>query len=405
MASQHLKAVIEGVSRGIGSRSLKLLVAPRRIAAVGPVLCGLLFLLFAGAPPTPASAQASGDQKPVPVLAYYYIWFDPGSWDRAKIDYPLLGHYSSDDRVVMLKQVRMAKQAGIDGFIVSWKSTDVLNRRLEQLIQIADAEDFKLAIIYQGLDFERDPQPADRIATDLDYFIEHYAGDKAFDMFARPMVIWSGTWEYSPEAVAQVASPRRNRLLILASERSEDAYQRLAGTVDGDAYYWSSVDPQTFPGYQEKLNAMGKAAHARGGYWIAPAAPGFDARLIGGARTVDRKDGATLHQEMAAAARSGPDAIGLISWNEFTENSYIEPSVTYGARYVDVLSSILKGQSMTDILPPEGDFDPSEAASTEVRPNTLIILGSLGGVVLLSFGVIVRRSLRRKHLRTGPGQT
>src|SRR5437868_9901085 len=24
----------------------------------------------------------------IPVLAYYYIWFDPQSWDRAKKDYP-----------------------------------------------------------------------------------------------------------------------------------------------------------------------------------------------------------------------------------------------------------------------------------------------------------------------------
>jgi len=56
----------------------------------------------------------------------------------------LLGWYSSDDRAVMLQQVQWAKSAGIDGFIVSWKSTDVLNRRLEQLIEVAEQENFKL---------------------------------------------------------------------------------------------------------------------------------------------------------------------------------------------------------------------------------------------------------------------
>ena len=40
-------------------------------------------------------------QQPIPLLAYYYIWFDPGSWNRAKVDYPLLGRYSSDDKKVM----------------------------------------------------------------------------------------------------------------------------------------------------------------------------------------------------------------------------------------------------------------------------------------------------------------
>ena len=50
--------------------------------------------------------------SPIPVLAYYYIWFNPTSWKRAKIDYPLLGRYSSDDEVVMAEHVRMAQEAG-----------------------------------------------------------------------------------------------------------------------------------------------------------------------------------------------------------------------------------------------------------------------------------------------------
>ena len=50
----------------------------------------------------------------------------------------------------------------------------------------------------------------------------------------------------------------------------------------------------SFPGYPEKLAAMGEAVHANDGLWIAPAAPGFDARLIGGTTVVDRKDGETL---------------------------------------------------------------------------------------------------------------
>ena len=53
------------------------------------------------------------------MLAYYYQWFSKKSWDRAKVDYPLAGRYSSDDVSVMQKQIEQAKSAGIDGFIVS----------------------------------------------------------------------------------------------------------------------------------------------------------------------------------------------------------------------------------------------------------------------------------------------
>ena len=116
---------------------------------------------------TPAARAA---ERPDSLFAYYYIWFNGSSWERAKTDYPLLGRYSSDDRGVMRQHVRWAKRAGIDGFIVSWKSTPVLNRRLERLAEVAAAERFKLLVIYQGLDFYREPLPAARVGHDLDLF-------------------------------------------------------------------------------------------------------------------------------------------------------------------------------------------------------------------------------------------
>jgi hypothetical protein len=274
----------------------------------------------------------------VPLLAYYYIWFDPQSWDRAKTDYPLLGRYSSDDADVMRQHIQWAKSAGIDGFIVSWKSTEKLNRRLEQLVRIAEGEDFKLAIIYEGLDFDRNPLPAEQVDADLSYFVQHYAESTVFNLFQKPLVIWSGTWKYSLEEIKNVTETKRNDLLILASEKNVEGYQRLSEFVDGDAYYWSSVNPDSHSSYLDKLTAMGKAIHQNGGVWIAPAAPGFDARLVGGTSVVERKAGETLKTELSTALQSMPDALGLISWNEFSENSHIEPSQAHGNLYLRVLA-------------------------------------------------------------------
>jgi hypothetical protein len=279
----------------------------------------------------------------VPVLAYYYIWFTPNSWARAKRDLPSLGRYSSDDTEVMRQHIRWAKSAGINGFLVSWKNTPSLTSRLHRLVSVANSEQFKLSIIYQGLDFDRQPLPVDQIAADLDFFINNFAADPAFSMFSKPLVIWSGTWKFSPDAIAGVTANRRAQLLILASERNENEYMRLANLVDGDAYYWSSIDPDVDRGFGDKLARMAQRIHQQAGMWIAPAAPGFDARLIGGTRNVDRKDGETLRTELAAAASASPDAIGLISWNEFSENSHIEPSQGFGTRYLDVLASLLGG--------------------------------------------------------------
>jgi hypothetical protein len=349
-----------------------------------------LVLVIAGLT-LPACSPVRGDSSgsvsnPIPVLAYYYIWFDTQSWSRAKTDYPLLGRYSSSNIDVMRQHVQWAKETGISGFIVSWKSTDKLNERLEKLIQVANEENFKLAIIYQGLDFQRDPLPVEQIDADLSYFVEHYSEEQAFYLYEKPLVVWSGTWEFSREEVENVVVGKREHILILASEKNVDGYTRLAGLVDGDAYYWSSVNPDTFPGYLEKLTAMSEAIHGDGGLWIAPAAAGFDARLVGGTTVVDRKDGETLRIQYNTAIQSSPDAIGLISWNEFSENSHIEPSENYGDRYLKVLARIQDAPA-----PVVKNFDSSEPGDTVIPGDTSgpnPVLTALGSDRLLAFGVL-----------------
>jgi hypothetical protein len=197
------------------------------------------------------------------------------------------------------------------------------------------------------------------------------------------MMIWSGTWKFSTEDIALVTQPRRDRLLILASERNPEEYGRLAGHVDGDAYYWSAVDPVTDPGYQGKLNEMSEAIHAGNGLWLAPAAPGFDARLVGGERVIERRDGETLRREMDAVVTSSPDAIGLISWNEFSENTHIEPSENHGARYLEVLADILGGTA-----PAGGDIDSSEPGEATRTNHALPLLGAMAALLVGGLAVI-----------------
>ncbi len=350
-------------------------------------LCVMLMLVFAS---PRAEANTPLPAQPVPVLAYYYIWYTPGSWDRAKIDLPTLGPYSSDDADVMRQHIEWAKQAGITGFIVSWKNTYVLSRRLDTLVRVAHEENFKLAIVYEGLDFERKPLPVSQIADDFDYFIAQWGTDEVFHIYERPLIIWSGTWEFSADRVQFVTAGRRDRLLILASERNATDYNRLAAFVDGDAYYWSSVNPATFPGYADKLNSISAAVHQNNGLWIAPAAPGFDARSIGGTSVVDRDHGNTLRTEFNAASRSISDAIGLISWNEFSENSYVEPSKNFGMTYLSEITDLLNTAG-----PAVPNFDSDAPIGPTANPRESFSPLVLFGAVLLTAMMLVSiRSIR-----------
>ncbi len=325
---------------------------------------------------------------PIPMMAYYYIWFDTNSWRRAKSDYPLLGRYSSDDRAVMEQHVKWAKEAGLEGFIVSWKSTYTLDRRLETLMDVAAKENFKLWIIYQGLDFDRNPLPLDRISNDLAFFLKRYASHPAFDMYDLPVVIWSGTWMFSDQEIRDVADVYDDWLYLLATERSVKDYARLADFVDGNAYYWSSVNPDTHPNYEGKLTAMGEAVHARGGLWVAPVAPGFDARMIGGSSLVERRGSKTLQRELSTAFASSPDVIGLISWNEFSENTHVEPSENYSTTALDLLA-----QRHITVTPQILDFDSSAPGTTQ-RNNFygVYTLGGFAAFIVASLAFIILRT-------------
>lgn len=332
----------------------------------------------------PAGAGGPGGADPL-VLAHYYIWFTPGSWARAKTDLPLNGTYSSDDAEIMRQQVRQAKRVGIDGFIVSWKHTDALTPRLAALTRIAAQEHFKLALTYQGLDFNRVPLPVEQITADLSWFSGTYGNDPVFDIFGKPLVVLTGTPALTPEEVAAIAAPTRGRLLLLASEKNSDGYERIASFVDGNLYYWSSVDPGTYQAYDEKLAGLGSVVHAHGGLWIAPAAPGFDARLVGGSSVVERRGGQTLRREWAAAAASDPDAIGLISWNEFSENTHVEPSRNFGYEYLQVVADLAGAP------PLPGDLDSSEPSAAGSPLRSVLSLGGLAAVFILSLVTLMRR--------------
>lgn len=342
---------------------------------------------IAGVAALPSGASAAPPQ-PTPLLAYYYQWFNASSWNRAKIAYPLLGRYASGERSVMRQHIQWAKQVGIDGFIVSWKSTPTNDRRLRELARIARRQHFHLTIIYQGLDFQRQPLRVGRIRSDLEMFARRFAPDPVFHVLGRPLVIWSGTWRFSRAQVRSVTDRVRPQLTVLASEKDVTGYERLAGVVDGDAYYWSSADALTTPGYARKLRDMGRAVHRHHGLWIVPAAGGFDARLIGGTRVVPRRGGATLRRALDVASTAAPDAIGIISWNEFTENTYIEPSDRYGFQALRVVADVEHAHP-----PTVGDLDSSSSPATGASYG-LPLLGGFAAVLLGGASLMGRRHRR-----------
>jgi hypothetical protein len=187
-----------------------------------------------------------------------------------------------------------------------------------------------------------------------------------------------------------------NRAYLLAASHSVSGYERVAEIVDGEAYYWSSADPSS-ASTTAKLNAFGQAVHAHRGLWFAPAASGYDGRSLGGTRVIGRDNGRTLVKSLDNAFASSPNAVAVISWNEWSENTYIEPGKKYGDRELLALKAYrpASGQS---IPPPLTGADSSQGDSSSgwTGARAALTLGSLTVVMVLALLLRPLRSRRRK---------
>jgi hypothetical protein len=380
--------------------------SPRRagIAVLMAVLFACAPSATAGVAGQPSTAAATNH---VPVYAYFYQWFERSSWDRAKQDFPLAGHYSSDDPHVLRRQIEQARWAGIDGFLTSWKSTDALNRRLRLLLRMAALTHFDVGVVYEALDFYRHPLPIATVLSDLTYLADTWVGSM-HSAFGRPVIIWTGTNEYSRADIAAVHRMLAGRAYLLAASKNVADYQRIAGLVDGEAYYWSSANPRS-SGTSVKLREMAAAVHAHHEIWICPAAPGFDGRPLGHTRVIDRANGSTFAHSLDVARQSSPSAIGVISWNEWSENTYIEPGRRYGRRELDVLHAYTSSRDTVTHVPASATSSRDGSSWTGLRAGgILVLLTSVGITVLVAVGrrpLVSRKRGRRSHSRTARRDT
>jgi hypothetical protein len=335
---------------------------------------------------------ASATPLKAPVYAYYYLWWSKNHWvDMLGPNYPVnapvlplpaaldangcnptslyAGNqltdvpavlYSQDDPGFIEKDVRQAAAAGLAGFAVNWagtgqsaqKPTDIVySRRLQAMVDAvhkvnAEGIPFKLWLSYKA---SARVLSTSWILGDLSYFVSQYGNDSAFDRSAsaKPTVIWQGSRKYTASVLQSVNTKFRSSVRIIGDEKTWSAAR--SAYLDGDAYYWSSQNPWSNPQSFQQLATLAKTVRASGlnpdgsaKVWVAPAAPGYDSQLAGGSTCVPRRSGQTLRALMVGTNSTTPNAWGVISWNEITEGTYLDPMTRYGDQDLNVLTDIIR---------------------------------------------------------------
>ena len=105
--------------------------------------------------------------------------------DIASSAYPLIGSYDQGDCEVVRWHFRLAKAAGIDGFLCSWWKSNVPGMMSDWqaelfekvLLPVAREENFKIAVIDENAHYQRD---YDQLVSRITTYLPRYAANPAY---------------------------------------------------------------------------------------------------------------------------------------------------------------------------------------------------------------------------------
>ena len=297
----------------------------------------------ASAPPAPVSDSGH------PVLAFYYPWYNQSTWIASKMsDLPTI-HYNSTDDTTIERQVDWAAGAGITGFISSWWGiNDQNDQNFGKVLAHASALESRTHYHFaSSVYFECDSPNlgnSDNMVAALRYLNSHYGNDPHFFHWQGKPVIFFWDPLGNGRTIAQWANIRsqadpNNQMIWSAEGVNMDMLSVFDGIHLFSGGYWGIQHgnmPVVDQSFRNQVTAY-NSAHQTNKIWAAGVIPGYDdTRVPGrtGTYIVPRNDGATYGTSWSAAIASHPEWITITSFNEWYEGAMIEPSVTYGMRYL-----------------------------------------------------------------------
>lgn len=311
------------------------------------------------------------------VLAFYYVWYGTpwgagGKWrhwdaaghnperiinglrDIASTHYPLDGVYDSLDESTIKRHISQAKEAGIDGFILSWwdgwewssdiirelgRRDDFTQRVLMKCLQLCP-KDFSFTIYYETAltfpirDYDR-KLALEKIYTDIKMLLEGAAkSDRWIRIDNRPVFVFYIVKNYTVDEWAQIKEKLRKDGFdpFFIGDTYDVEYLKV---MDGLHTYNPIWITRRGLSYEEVFCKISKEIHERKGMYAATVCPGFDKRKVKKDSTfVPREDGHYYSTGWKAAIKSEPEWVLICTWNEWHEGSEIEPSLEYGDDYL-----------------------------------------------------------------------
>jgi len=292
--------------------------------------------------------------------AHYYPWYragnDPEHWNEnqefaAVIDFPAGGPYSSGDDDLIRRHVHMAMEAGLDFLVVNWQVTfQGLNpteldatRRLFKAVE-KQGSPLSLAILL-AINTE-DPRV---IKAALSTAREEFISSPAYRKFQNRPVIWYYLSHpflgYFFQHYRDLVRLNRGCHVIATGPLVYNKF--LPGLLKRFFSGWCLYSPLQV-GPKRMRESKWKETYRDfvedgGRVRVFAVCPGYDDSRLTSAERKDsryrviRREGTRTYQRMqkiALGLTPPPDFVVVTSFNEFHENSHIEPSREFGDVYL-----------------------------------------------------------------------
>jgi Glycosyl hydrolase family 99 len=278
------------------------------------------------------------------IWAYYYPWYYLSSWTSTELKDSPLYPYGSDDTVAIARQIDQAQSGGVDGFLCSWWGPDNTydDNNLKLLCKMAQKKNFSVGILFETMN-DSVPRDSAQIISWLTYFITTYRSYPAiFKINNNPLVMpWCSnliplsTWTY---IFAQLHAKGLDAT-VLEDGYSTDYLTQFYGMTNYSNFAEKNLLQVEAPASKNaKYYAVLADTPVTPKLFMATVQPGYDERLLPGrtGRFQDRDSGNFYRSMLDPAVKSNPNWIVISTWNEFWENTYVEPSVLYNDLYMQI---------------------------------------------------------------------
>jgi hypothetical protein len=308
-----------------------------------------------------ARGPAPGTEPlPPKVFAFYYQWYRMSDWGGEKPTAPYNQNplpYSSGDLLTIQRQLLQGRQAGLDGFIVSWLGMGTPEERNLELLVSQLPPGFQFALYLETFypAFSSEQAIVDQLAAALDKYGSnpnylHIDGRPVVYAFSTLHVLKSIGSGWNPDYldiwrdVLDRLAERGHHPFLIGEGRPFEA--RAYEVFDGMHSYGTRGQAWTewLNGSMSLLARAWAAVH--GGsrrVYGASNLPGYDDRHLPGRPEhtyFPRENGALYRDQWASATQTGSDQALVVSFNEWPETTNIEPNVEWGDTYLNMTSEL-----------------------------------------------------------------